>query len=374
MTRISSIARITRNAALLAALTVCAAACAKKAESDEKVQAVVSASVEEVGVQHFTETVDAVGTVAPRAGHIASLAAPSPTRVAKVYVSFGAHVKAGEPLVDFEQAAFDAAAKGADASLAAAERAAERTQRLADAGVIPRKDAEAAAADLGAAKLNDVNARRSRELATLRSPIDGVVTRMSAVLGASADPSQVMIEIADPKALDVQLTLSPADASRVADGQRVALYPGASASGSPVATGVVADVSAAVDTASRGVGVRVEIPPGGYSPRIGQTMFGRVAVAEHDRAVVIPLAALVPTGEAFKVFVVDEKGFAQSRTVKIGGRTDKGAWITDGLKAGEKIVTAGAYGVDDSTKVEVEGERSKDDTTEAKPAAPAKKP
>ena len=360
---------------MLAALTVCITACGKKAESDEKVQAVVNATIADVGVQHFTETVDAVGTVAPRAGHIASLAAPSPTRVSKVYVSFGAHVKAGEPLVEFEQAAFDAAAKGADASLAAAERAAERTQRLADAGVIPRKDAEAASADLGAAKLNDVNARRSRELSTLRSPIDGVVTRMSAVLGASADPTQVMIEIADPKALDVQLTLSPADARRVADGQRVALNAGASASGSPVATGRVADVSAAVDTASRGVGVRVEIPAGGFAPRIGQTMFGRIAFAEHDRAVVIPLAALVPTGEAFKDFVVDDKGIAQSRPVKIGGRTDTGAWITDGLKAGEKIVTTGAYGVDDSTKVETSEDRSpKSDTADAKPAAPAKKP
>jgi RND family efflux transporter MFP subunit len=363
--------RIMRYSALLAALSASATACAKKAESDEKVQAVVQATIVDVGVQHFTEIVDAVGTVAPRAGHIASLAAPSPTRVAKVYVSFGAHVKAGEPLVDFEQAAFDAAAKGADASLMAAERNAERTQRLADAGVIPRKDAEAAAADLGTAKLNDVNARRSRDLATLRSPIDGVVTRMAAVLGASADPSQVMVEIADPRALDVQLTLSPTDASRVADGQHVALYAGASASGSPVATGRVADVSAAVDTASRGVGVRVQIPEGGFSPRIGQTMFGRIAVAEHDRAVVIPLAALVPTGEAFKVFVVDDKGIAESRPVKIGGRTDTGAWITDGLKAGEKIVTTGAYGVDDSTKVVNGGDK---DTTDSKPEAGSKKP
>jgi RND family efflux transporter MFP subunit len=379
--------RIVRHAATLACLAWTFAwtltACAKKAAPDEKVQAVVSATVAEVGVQHFTETVDAVGTVAPRAGHIASLAAPSPTRVSKVYVSFGAHVKAGDPLVEFEQAAFDAAAKGADASLAAAERASERTQRLADAGVIPRKDAEAASADLGVAKLNDVNARRSRELSILRSPIDGVVTRMSAVLGASADPSQVMVEIADPRALDVQLTLSPADASRVADGQRVALYAGASASGSPVATGRVADVSAAVDTASRGVGARIEIPAGGVSVRIGQTMFGRIAVAEHDRAVVIPLAALVPTGEAFKVFVVDDKGIAESRPVKIGGRTDTGAWITDGLKAGEKIVTTGAYGVDDSTKVETGGAKgaaddekaaAKPGAKEEKPAAPAKKP
>ena len=69
----------------------------------------------------------------------------------------------------------------------------------------------------------------------------------------------------------------------------------------------------------------------------------------------------MPTGEGFKVFVVDEKGIAQSRPVKIGGRTDHAAWITDGLKAGENIVTQGAYGVDDSAKVETGGRPKTED-------------
>jgi RND family efflux transporter MFP subunit len=338
---------------LIAALVLTAAACAKKADdSTEKTKAVVSAQVAPVAARHFTETVDAVGAVTARPGHIATMAAPSPTRVSKLYVSFGAHVKAGDPLVEFEQPAFDAAANGADATLAAAEKAQARTQRLADAGVIPRKDAEAATADLGAARLNAVNAKRARELSTLRSPIDGVVTRLNAVLGASADPTQVMVEVADPSAVDAILVLSPADASRAKVGDLVELQAGAAASGNAIARGRVADISAAVDTASRGVPARIEITSGAGSVRIGQTLFGRIAVAEHDKAIMVPLEALVPTGEGFKVFVVDEKGIAQSRPVKIGGRTDHGAWITDGLKTGENIVTQGAYGVDDSAKVE----------------------
>ena len=353
---------------VLAAIIVTSGACAKKAAEEGKPQAVVSAQVAAVTAQHFTETVDAVGTVAPRAGHIASLAAPSPTRVAKVYVSFGAHVKAGDPLVEFEKPAFDAAAMGADASLAAAQKSQERTQRLADAGVVPRKDAEAAAADLGVARLNAVNAKRARELSTLRSPIDGVVTRLAAVLGASADPTQVMVEVSDPTTLDAIMVLSPADAARVKIGDQVALHVGAGASGVAIASGRVADISAAVDTSSRGVPARVEIASGTGALRIGLTVFGRIAIAEHDKAIVVPLEALVPTGEGFKVFVVDEKGIAESRPVKIGGRTDHGAWITDGLKAGENIVTQGAYGVDDSTKVETGSGK------EEKPAAASKKP
>jgi RND family efflux transporter MFP subunit len=359
---------------IFAACTLAIGACAKKADdAAEKTQAVVSAQVAAATAQRFVETVDAVGVVSPRSGHIASLAAPSPTRVSKVYVSFGAHVKAGDPLVEFEQPAFDAAAKGADAALAAAEKASERTQRLADAGVVPRKDAEAAASDLGAARLNAINAKRSRELSTLRSPIDGVVTKLSAVLGASADPTQVMVEVADPTAIDAMLTLSPTDASRVKIGDEVALHAGAAASGVAVATGRIADISAAVDTASRGVPARIEITSGSGALRIGQTLFGRIAIADHEHVVVVPNEALVPTGEGFKVFVVDEKGMAESRPVKIGGRSDRGAWITDGLKAGENIVTQGAYGVDDSTKVNTSEDRGPK-TENEKPATAAKKP
>jgi RND family efflux transporter MFP subunit len=335
-----------------------AAACKGKegdAAASEHVQAVVAATVVPVASERFTETVDAVGSVSPRMDHVWSGAAPAPTRVSNVFVALGARVKAGDPLVEFEQAPFTAASRSADAALSTSQKAADRARRLADAGVLPQKEAETAASDLAQAQLNAVNAKRARELSTLRAPIAGVVTRMSAVLGASADQSQSVVEVADPSALDVVLTLSPVDVGRVRSGQGVALYAGAAAAGKPAASGRVTSVGAAVDTASRGVTVRVEVVSGNADLRIGETVFGRINVGQHANAVVVPLESLVPTGEGFKVFVVDDKGIAMSRPVKLGGRSDHGAWVTEGLKAGELIVTTGAFGVDDSTKIEGKG-------------------
>lgn len=334
----------------LALVTACGGK-AGDAAAAEHVQAVVGASVATVEATRFTESVDAVGAVTPRMGHVASLAAPAPTRVSNVFVAVGAHVATGDPLVEFEQAPFVAASRSADAALSAQQKAAERAQRLADAGVLPRKEAEAAASELAQAQLTAINATRARELSTLRSPIAGVVTRMSAMLGAGAEPNQPLVEVADPDALDVVLTLSPGDAGRVRVGQGVALHQAADAAGEPVANGRVADVAGAVDTASRGVTVRVAVTSGSARLRIGQSVFGRILVAEHARAVVVPLEALVPDGEGFKVFVVDTADVAHSRAVKIGGRSDTGVWVSEGLKAGERVVTKGAYGVDDSAKV-----------------------
>jgi multidrug efflux pump subunit AcrA (membrane-fusion protein) len=61
--------------------------------------------------------------------------------------------------------------------------------------------------------------------------------------------------------------------------------------------------------------------------------------------------ALVPEGDRFKVFVVDREGVAHSRPVVVGARSDSLAQISGGLKAGERVVAAGAYGVADSARI-----------------------
>ena len=51
------------------------------------------------------------------------------------------------------------------------------------------------------------------------------------------------------------------------------------------------------------------------------------------------------------MFVVDAAGIAHERDVKVGAAARDGVEITEGLKAGERVVTYGAYGVEDSAKV-----------------------
>src|SRR6266566_4224818 len=116
-------------------------------------------------------------------------------RAARIFVVAGERVSEGDSLIEFERAPFDAAAQSAAAALASAERAAARAARLTQAGILPQKDADQAAVDLAAAQVAAVTARRAQELATLRAPLAGVVTRMSAVMGASVDASQTLVEV-----------------------------------------------------------------------------------------------------------------------------------------------------------------------------------
>jgi len=268
-----------------------------------------------------------------------------------VLVSAGQAVQAGQALIELDQAPFQAALQSAEATLSAAEKANERQQRLAGEGIVPRKDAELAAADVAKARADAAAARRMAQLAVLRSPIAGVVTRMSATLGAAADPAQPLVEVADPSALDVLMSVTPTDAARIRPGAKVTLSAGQSANGEPLGVGTVMDVSGTVDSTNRSVAVRVQAPTTVRPLRIGETVFGSIAVATKPNAVVVPVEALVPEGDRFKVFVVDPAGLAHEREVKVGGRTSVVVEITDGLRAGEKVVTVGAYGVQDSAKV-----------------------
>jgi Cu(I)/Ag(I) efflux system membrane fusion protein len=178
-----------------------------------------------------------------------------------------------------------------------------------------------------------------------------VVTKLTAAIGASADPSQPLVEVSDPTALDVLMNVTPTDAAKVHVGAKVALSAGQSASGEPLGIGSVVDVSGTIDSTSRGVAVRVEAPTTRRPLRIGETIFGQIALYTSPSAIVIPADALVPSGEDFTVFVVDPNGIAHEREVKVGGKTDSTVEITDGLRAGERIVTTGAYAVQDSAKV-----------------------
>ena len=185
----------------------------------------------------------------------------------------------------------------------------------------------------------------------LRAPIAGVVTRLNAPIGATVDVGQPLVEVADLSAIELLFNVSPSDAARIAPGAAVTLSAGESAKGESLGIGRISDVGGSVDTVTRSVQVRAQPPAGARPLRIGETIFGQIATAVHPRAIVIPVSALVPEGDEFKVFVVAPGNIARERRVTLGRRNETSAEVTSGLAAGEVVVTEGAYGLEDSVKV-----------------------
>jgi HlyD family secretion protein len=122
----------------------------------------------------------------------------------------------------------------------------------------------------------------------------------------------------------------------------------------PIA-GKVSLISPALDPNSTTVEVWVQAPNAGQQLRPGTTAQVAITAQTVKDALVVPGAALLNAkGDAAQVMVVDEKSLANSRDVKTGIQSGLQVQILSGLKAGEVVVTEGAYGLPDKTKVKVE--------------------
>jgi RND family efflux transporter MFP subunit len=333
-------------------VAIIASACGRADEQEaHATPAVVAARVETVRTEHFAGVIEAIGEVVVRSGHIAALGAPGPARVKAIRVAVGDRVRAGAVMVELDPAPFDAVAQGAAAALVSAASARERAQRLVDAGIAPRKDLDVATSDFAQATSAAAAARRMRALATLRSPIDGVITRLTATLGASVDAAASLVEVADPRYSEIVLSVSAAEAAQLARGAVVALRAGAAGSSDSLGTGRVESIAGAIDSGTRTVAVRVTTTRLLRTLRIGESVNGSIALTANLAAILVPQAAVVPDGDEFRVFILDSAGVAHARTVEVGARRAGRIEITSGLVAAERIVTDGAYQVDDGTRV-----------------------
>jgi len=349
-----------RLAALLMLVPLAAVACGKAdpEAAGDSVQANVSIRTAVVGRRTIRETLDGIGTIATRPGHVAQMSAPATTRVTKVFVTAGQQVREGAPLVSFDRAPLDAQAAAAASALAAAQRGLERAKSLVEAGIAPRKDLDQATSDLARASADAIAADRMQARATLRAPISGVVTTMSAVLGATVDPAQPLIEVADLSSLDVLMPVPPDAAARVHRDAIVDLAARSSTDAEALGTAIVAEIGGTIDSAARAVVVRARVTHPTRQLRVGETVFARIVLAAHANVIAVPTESLVPEGEGLKVFVVDAAHVAHATPVAVGARDAGFAEITSGLRGDETVVTYGAYGVADSAKVTSTSESS----------------
>jgi multidrug efflux pump subunit AcrA (membrane-fusion protein) len=250
-------------------------------------------------------------------------------------------------------------ARQAESSLAAARvNAAKgigdaRTQASVTAGGV---DAAQAALDMSRAQF---------ALASIRSPIAGTVSKRSINDGESVDPATPVFDVIDSSSLDLVANVPAAYLGRIKTGDVavVRIEP----SPDKEFTGGVVQVAPAVDPQTNTVAVRVRLANPDGELKAGVYANARIAVEIHQNAVVVPDTALVVEGDDTFVFVPKGEK-VEKRKVTVGIRQGKRVEITEGLKEGERVVSAGAFGLGDETKIkiiqaekkEAGGEKSKD--------------
>lgn len=275
----------------------------------------------------------------------------------------GTPVKTGTVLAELKQADFTNALNSARAKAELAIKTVERFRKLRESDAISQQELDVTEAEwrMAAAHLDQAeqNLRESRLVAAK----DGVVLARHVNSHVTVSPSQPVLRFADTSLMSVELGLPDRLVGRLSPGQEIDVEVSA-LEGLPPFKGRVSEVGVAASSEGRLFRVVIKVPNPDGLLRSGMT--ARIRVGDGPAAgsgtVCIPLSALVTlvsdgssqvNGQTqLGVFVVQD-GKAMKRAVTTGDILKSSILITEGLRAGEQVVTAGASFLYDGAPITV---------------------
>ncbi|MDI6698590.1 MAG: efflux RND transporter periplasmic adaptor subunit [Candidatus Saccharicenans sp.] len=292
-------------------------------------------------------------------------------KVARIYVNEGGKVKQGQLLAELDTRSIKLQLEQAEAALSMAQanfedasRNLERMERLYKEKAVSDQQYEKVRLAFEAAKAQRdqaeaaVNlAKHALDVSIMRAPFDGVIASKNMEEGDIINPmmggfsaTSGVLTLVDYSKIKVRFDVSPADASRLARGQKV--YLESSALPGQQLEGQVTVVNTSADPQTKKFRIEAVISNPDLVLKPGT--FGRVIleVSTRENSLAVPQKALL---ENSSVMVV-EGNKAVKRSVTTGLKNSDLIEIISGLNEGDLVVVEGNFGLMDGTPVEVEGE------------------
>jgi membrane fusion protein, multidrug efflux system len=176
---------------------------------------------------------------------------------------------------------------------------------------------------------------------TLRADTDGVVTAVMAEVGSVVSAGQRVMSIAQPSELEAVFDVpdSRIDEIRTATAVQIALL----SSPQALYPARIREISPSADPATRTYRVRTSIPLPPASLRLGMNVNVVLSQAAGGAAINLPATALFQKDRTPAVWVVKQDQTLELRPVTIDRYESDRLLITQGLRPGERVVTAGVH-------------------------------
>jgi HlyD family secretion protein len=204
---------------------------------------------------------------------------------------------------------------------------------------------------------NDDNPDLTPAHFAIHSPINGEVLRVMQESAAVVTPGMPLIELGDPRDLEVVVDVLSTDGAKIEPGATV-IFDGWG--GEHELFGKVRHVEPSGFTKISALGVeeeRVNVIIDFTSPPQERSTLGdhfrvdaHIVLWQQDRVLKVPMSALFRSGEEWSVFTIDG-GRAERRTIQIGRRNGFEAEVIDGLRPGERVITHPSDAVKDNGRV-----------------------
>ena len=283
----------------------------------------------------------------------------------------------------------------------AQEKVFESRQQLFDQGALPRKELDqsrvdittarnqyalakqhldklmaigkqdelkAAAGALDSAKGKYQGAAAQLSYSEIRSPINGVITDRPLYPGEMAAAGTPLLTVMDLSTVIAKAHIPQNDAAALKIGDKGTITaPGVEG---PI-EGRVTVVSPALDPNSTTVEVWLEAKNPKHELKPGTSVKLDMTAQTVKDALVVPATSIitVPDGST-AVMIAGSDGLAHQKAVKVGIRNGDDVQILEGVTESDKVITAGAYGLPDKTKIKVAAAEAPAEGSEGgKPAA-----
>jgi RND family efflux transporter MFP subunit len=337
----------------------------------------IASRTEPVARHRIVERMRVAAHVRAKPGFSATLVAPVSGQLAapdgQPLPQPGRRVEAGQLLAllkpNFSEAAARAAEADAEfttakAALDQAEAAYTRTRKLAAEQAKSLREVQEAELAYQSAKARyaaaagflatfkqagSVSSPDAPLLMELRAPISGVLNAMAAGPGEVVSADQPVFTVLNPESVWIEARIPEASVARLSAAKDALIeLPGQAGQLAEVTgggRGQVVSLGLEVDAATRTVPLIYEVRNPETRLRVGQSVNLLVETAHAEETLAIPGAAIVEEDGRPIAFVQVAGETFEKRDLTLGIRDGNWVQVREGLAAGERIVTQGAYAV-----------------------------
>jgi membrane fusion protein, multidrug efflux system len=288
-------------------------------------------------VRTFTGTVEGIRQ--------AKVFARIPETIVKIHAVEGDAIRAGAPLIEFDESGPGSAVLQARAVYEDARKTAEKFDTLYQQGAVSEIERDGHHTAFQVAR---ANYDAARDAALLTAPISGTVTEIYARVGRQASMGEPLALIASVDTIRLLLDVSVYESKELSKGQRVSIR--SEQDTSVTADGWVTEISASADPDSRTISAEVLAPNPGRRLLPGMFVRGAIELERRSQVVSVVRDALVYRESGLGAYVVRDSvaHFVQITSgVESGNLTE----IVSGLQAGDQVVVLGQNNLQDGTKV-----------------------
>lgn len=269
-------------------------------------------------------------------------------RIARILVHSGQQVTAGQVLIQLDVGKQQAELAEQSASVRDEERKLRDMKRLVARGAVTSSELEGQEATTAMAQARLAAARYELGLRELRAPFDGTVSLIDLSEGALVGTGDSLLHLDELDKLRLDLAVPERYLSLLRPGMTVtaisAAWPDQQFQGS------LETVDSRVSDSSQNIKARVIFPNPAGQLRPGMLLSVELALPARQMTL-IPSQSVEYLGEQRFVYRLEADGRVKRLPVVLGETQGEQVWVTEGLKAGDRIVVEGLVNLRDGLLV-----------------------